>query len=38
MTIYDIRCINDNCYLSEGAEWEFEDKKKIIKLWNKRKK
>jgi len=35
-TVYDVGCTNDDCYLSEGAEWELYDKKEIIEMWNDR--
>lgn len=31
---YDIRCLNQDCYLSEGADWHFETEQEAMDKWN----
>lgn len=33
---YDIKCMNDCCYLAYGAYWFFDTKEEAIQAWNKR--
>ena len=33
---YDVKCTNEDCYLSEGADWLRSNPEEIIELWNKR--
>jgi hypothetical protein len=35
-TYYDIKCTNGECYLQDGAEWNFDTPEKAVQLWNKR--
>ena len=35
---YDIKCTNDDCYLSDGADWNHPNPEEIIELWNTRNK
>lgn len=35
---YDVKCTNDDCYLSDGADWNHPNPEGIIELWNKRNK
>ena len=35
---YDVKCTNNNCYLSDGADWNHPYPNQIIELWNKRSK
>ena len=33
---YDIICTNDDCYLSDGVDWNYTDENELIDLWNNR--
>ena len=35
---YDVKCTNEDCYLSYGADWNHPNPEEIIELWNKRNK
>jgi hypothetical protein len=35
---YDVKCTNGDCYLSDGACWNYNDPEKIIEMWNTRSK
>lgn len=35
-TYYDVKCINEDCFLCDGAGWMFGTKMEAILLWNKR--
>ena len=30
---YDVKCTNDDCYLSDGADWNHPNPEGIIELW-----
>jgi len=33
---YDVHCKTDGCYMEEGADWNFNTKEEVAKMWNKR--
>jgi hypothetical protein len=33
---YDVGCTNSDCYLCDGAEWQFKTPEEAVELWNKR--
>ena len=35
--VFDVQCTNTECYLCDGAEWEFDSEEEAAELWNKRK-
>jgi hypothetical protein len=35
---YDLKCTNNDCYLSDGADWNQSRPEDIIEIWNKRNK
>lgn len=35
---YDVRCLNEECYLQQGAGWWMNTPDEIIEMWNTRNK
>ena len=33
---FDIQCMNEDCYLCDGADWYFDTESEAVDKWNKR--
>ena len=33
---YDVKCLGQACYLSDGADWHFETEQEAMEKWNAR--
>ena len=35
-SFWDVRCLDDSCYLSDGAGWHWDTKHEALEIWNER--